>query len=204
MKLTYVSMFVIALVIMSGAPLMSSPSVMNFASARYAPANTQSQANNNECDTGTNCAITSPQTQGDGTANSPTNLQITGIGEATEDEPPTQGRALLIVKKHVICPASFVCPSAEKFTMRIFGNAITNFNNSIFPGSETGTPVEVFLALDRGFFRVDEVSPLNPPGLINHLSQEGCGTGTREIINTGQTVTCTMINEFRQVPPPTS
>ena len=79
MKVKYVSIFTILLVLLSGIPLISSPGAINYASARYA--NTQTQANANECDTGTNCAINSPQTQGDGTANSPTNLQISKFNE---------------------------------------------------------------------------------------------------------------------------
>jgi hypothetical protein len=49
---------------MSGLPLMSG-GVINNAYARYAT-NTQTQPNANECEIGTNCAINSPQTQGDG------------------------------------------------------------------------------------------------------------------------------------------
>jgi hypothetical protein len=73
MEVTYVSIFAIVLVLLSGIPLISG-GAMNFADARYA--NTQTHANTNDCDTGTNCAINSPQTQGDGSASSPTNLQI--------------------------------------------------------------------------------------------------------------------------------
>lgn len=72
---------------MSGLPLIASPGVlnMNYANAKYALANTQTQANANDCDNGSNCAINSPQTQGDGTANSPTNLQISKFNRV---EPP--------------------------------------------------------------------------------------------------------------------
>ena len=74
------------LVLLSSIPVLSSDSSINYASAKYAT-NTQTQVNNNECDTGTNCAITSPQTQGDGTANSPTNLQISRFNEVQAGEP---------------------------------------------------------------------------------------------------------------------
>lgn len=71
---------------MSGMPLLlSSGSMADYAYARYANSNTQSQANANECNTGTNCAITSPQTQGDGTANSPNNLQISKFNEEEQE-----------------------------------------------------------------------------------------------------------------------
>ena len=71
MKVKYVSIFPIVLVLLSGVPLIPSPGATNYASARYAT-NTQTQSNTNECETGTNCAISSPQTQGDGSASSPT------------------------------------------------------------------------------------------------------------------------------------
>jgi len=65
MKVKYVSIFTIVSVLLSGIPLISS-SAMNYANARYA--NTQTQANANECEGGTNCAVNSPHTQGDGVA----------------------------------------------------------------------------------------------------------------------------------------
>jgi hypothetical protein len=83
MKVRNVSLVasITVLVLLSGMPVLSSGSVANYASARYAPADTQSQGNSNECDTGSNCGITSPQSQGDGTANSPVNTQISGFNE---------------------------------------------------------------------------------------------------------------------------
>lgn len=60
------------------------------ASARYA-ADTQSQVNSNECHNGTSCAINSPQTQGDGSASSPTNLQVSKTNEVEEQEAPPAG-----------------------------------------------------------------------------------------------------------------
>jgi hypothetical protein len=83
MKVKYVSILAIVLVISGGIPLMSAGSISN-ASAKYTT-HTQTQANSNDCNTGTNCSITSPQTQGDGTANSPINTQITGFNEEPED-----------------------------------------------------------------------------------------------------------------------
>lgn len=67
MKVIYVSIFTIVLVLMSGIPLMPGSSTMNPAYVKYA--STQSQANANDCNTGTNCAITSPQSIGDDTVN---------------------------------------------------------------------------------------------------------------------------------------
>ena len=65
--------------------------------------------------TGTNCAINSPQPQGDGSANSPTNLQIT---RSTEEEPtqsPGPGRpggrtAILLFDVLGECPEGH-CPT---------------------------------------------------------------------------------------------
>jgi hypothetical protein len=85
MKVKYASIFTIVLVLLSGIPLVSGTGVINNVSATYAPTNTQSQGNANDCDTGTNCAINSPQTQGDGSASSPTNLQITETNGLNED-----------------------------------------------------------------------------------------------------------------------
>jgi hypothetical protein len=97
MKITYLSIFMILLVLLSGIPLISGSGTVNFASARYA--NTQTQANANECDTGTNCAINSPQTKGDSTANSPANLQISEANEeASTPLPPTSGEPLHFFK----------------------------------------------------------------------------------------------------------
>lgn len=88
MKVKYVSIFTIVLVLLSGIPLISS-SAMNYANARYA--NTQTQANANECEGGTNCAINSPQTQGDGVASTPLSLQISNSG--LQGPPGPQGLA---------------------------------------------------------------------------------------------------------------
>ena len=82
----YLSIFMILLVLLSGIPLISGSGTVNFASAKYLT-NTQTQANANDCNTGTNCAINSPQTQGDGSANSPINSQISRFNEAQEEGP---------------------------------------------------------------------------------------------------------------------
>src|SRR5688572_9640498 len=119
MKSAYLSIFTIVLVLLSGIPLISGGAT-NYASARYA--NTQSQANANECNTGTNCAINSPQTQGDGSASSPTNLQISGLRDEQRQEPQVPPIVtVVIVTKIVECPEGFslVCPRSEDFTLRV-------------------------------------------------------------------------------------
>jgi hypothetical protein len=52
--------------------------------AKYTNIKTQSQVNTNSCDNGANCGITSPQTQGDGSAIASTNLQISKFNERQE------------------------------------------------------------------------------------------------------------------------
>jgi hypothetical protein len=76
MKLTYVSIFAITLVLTSGIPLITGSGPINYANARYAPANTQSQANANDCDNGAICAADSSLFQGEGIAGSPIYSQI--------------------------------------------------------------------------------------------------------------------------------
>jgi len=113
MKVTYVSIFAIVIVLLSGIPLISDDA-MNFADARYT--NTQTQANANDCNTGTNCAINSPQTQGDGSSSSPTNLQISRFNEEQEkigEEPNPGAKGFVEVEKIVICP------TAGSFTMNV-------------------------------------------------------------------------------------
>ena len=115
----------IVLVLLSSMPVLSGGSITNFANAKYAT-NTQAHANSNECTTGTNCAISSPQTQGDGSASSPTNLQISKFNEEQEEQggvgatPPNPiFQVDLLVRKLVICPTGFVCPTPDKFVMEV-------------------------------------------------------------------------------------
>jgi hypothetical protein len=88
MKIKHVPVFALIglLAVLSGMPVLSSSIITNYALAKYATdTNIQTQANANECNFGTNCAINSPQTQGDGTANSPTNLQISKFNGEQQD-----------------------------------------------------------------------------------------------------------------------
>jgi hypothetical protein len=83
MKMAYISIFAICLVLMSGVPFMIGGG--SNAYARFASTKTQSQANTNNCNNGTNCALTSPQTQGDGSASSPTSSQISNLKGELQD-----------------------------------------------------------------------------------------------------------------------
>ena len=85
MKVKYIPVFALIglLAILSGMPALSS-GITYYAYARYAT-NTQTMANNNECDNGANCANPAPQSIGDGTANSPVNTQISNFNEEQED-----------------------------------------------------------------------------------------------------------------------
>ena len=116
MKVRYVPVFALVgvLTVLSGMPLLSSGSIItNYAYARYANTNTQSQGNSNECNTGTNCAITSPQTQEDGTANSPTNLQISRFNEEEPDDgvgdPDPFERIIQLHNCRALAPDRIVC-----------------------------------------------------------------------------------------------
>ena len=158
------------LVLISGMPVLSSGSFTGTAQARYA-ADTQTQANSNECDTGTNCAITSPQTQGDGTANSPLNLQISkfneqqdeqdgGVGEPLPDDPI--GFLRLITE--FVCPQGFVCPPTLK---------VIHTDGVALPEStlDSRTDIIIFLRTTTSppfptFYFVEQVPQEPPPGLV--------------------------------------
>lgn len=197
MKVKCVSILVIVLVLISGLPLIASPGALNmiYANAKYAPANTQTQANTNDCNTGTNCAITSPQTQGDGTANSPTNLQISGLRDEQRQEPQVPPIVtVVIVTKIVECPEGFsvVCPRSEDFTLRVVSE---NLVPVTFQGdSRTGT----FVQLSTGFFSVQEVGrPPDPPGLrfAQSVGSGDCqGTITRD--QDPRPLQCTIRNQY--------
>jgi len=119
MKVKFTPIFALVglLAILSGMPALST-GITNYAYAKYGT-NTQTQANANECDTGSNCAITSPQTQGDGTANSPTNLQISKFNEeqGEPNSPSDPSIARLDFNVEVECPIGMevVCPDPEDF-----------------------------------------------------------------------------------------
>jgi hypothetical protein len=208
MKFTYVSLFVIALVIMSGLPLISGGSITNFANAKYAT-NTQAHANSNECTTGTNCAISSPQTQGGGTANSPTNLQISKFNEEQEEQggvgatPPNPiFQVDLLVRKLVICPTGFVCPTPDKFEMEVRA-AFSLAGPPLFPGNTFGTLVRIIPDPHHDYriplpsqYKVLEKAPPSPEGLV--LVQSPSQDCERRI-NPGDflRLTCTFTNEYR-------
>jgi hypothetical protein len=82
MNVNYVSILVVVLVLSSGVPLASG-SIANYAYARYAT-NTQTMANNNECNNDANCSNPSSQSIGDGSANSPVNTQLSEFNNEEE------------------------------------------------------------------------------------------------------------------------
>jgi hypothetical protein len=81
------------LVLLSGIPLISTGTT-NLAMARYS--NAQTQAIVNEC-TGpnVNCAVTSPQTLGDGGASTPINKQISKFNQETNGPEVPGGSGVL-------------------------------------------------------------------------------------------------------------
>jgi len=213
MKVKYVPIFALVgvLTVLSGMPLLSSGSIItNYAYARYANTNTQSQGNTNECNTGTNCAITSPQTQGDGTANSPTNLQISKFNEEEQDggvgeEPPTSPgpitNGLLVVTKRVICnfPEGLaVCPTPDKFQMSVQVDRGTA-TPSTFPGEFPGTFVRVSSTESSTGYTVREELPPTPEGLSVDIETSVNCTGTLSVFDPNKV--CTFTNEYKPTPP---
>jgi hypothetical protein len=215
MKVKYVSIFTIFLVLVSGIPLISG-GAMNYANAKYAT-NSQSQANANECEVGTNCAINSPQTQGDGTANSPTNLQISRFNDEEEEQEGNGGVdggvfdcvrpfdcAQLFVKKIVICPTGFVCPTPDKFTMKVeMGlSEFSEANPEIFPGSDVGAGTLVTLIWplfehDPITYTTTETAPPTPPALtlVQSATQDCVGEVKKDDVKN-----CVFTNEYRTLP----
>ncbi|HEY1247426.1 MAG TPA: hypothetical protein VGE97_00420 [Nitrososphaera sp.] len=129
MKTAYVSLsiFAIVLVLMSGVPFMSGGG--SNAYARYAR-NTQTQTNINTCSNGTNCAITSPQTQGEGSVSSPTNVQISKFNEEGRNNgggvgstQPFGAVKVSIDKCSIDVLPSRDCPSTLRFTITVTGNS---------------------------------------------------------------------------------
>lgn len=198
------------LVFLSGTTVLSSGSIPNSANAKYAT-NIQTQANNNECDTGTNCAINSPQTQGDGSASSPTNLQISRSNEELEEvgeEPNPGARGFLIVKKIVNCPAGFVCPrpgpqSPYIMNVDVTGASGLGWNPKTFSGCcDTATGItQVIINLPPGGtanYIVTETAAPTIPGLTLAKVPSADCQGT---IRQGQTKTCNFTNDYRVAPP---
>jgi hypothetical protein len=89
MNVRYISVFAaIVLGVLLVMPILSSSGsgiIIKNAHARYA-ANSQIQANTNECDNIATCAITSPLLQGDGSTNAATNTQNPQFSEQGEGD----------------------------------------------------------------------------------------------------------------------
>jgi hypothetical protein len=211
MNVKYVSIFVLGglLAVMSGMPPLFSSDTTNYAFARYAITSTQNQANTNECNAGTNCAITSPQTQGDGTANSPTNLQISKFNEQDEQdggagEPlPDDPIGILRLITEFICPQGFesVCPPPAG-TLKVIhtdGVALPEITGldrtdiTIFLRTTTPPP------FPTSYF-VEQVSQLPPPGLVVSTTRTpDCGLAD---ITQDEIKTCIITNTYSVAPPP--
>jgi hypothetical protein len=208
MKVKYLSIFAIVLVLLSGIPLVSGAG-MNYVNAKYAPANTQSQGNANDCDTGTNCAINSPQTQGDGTANSPTNLQISKFNEEQDvgvgEEPNPGARGFVEVTKTVICPTGFQCPrpgptSPYKMKVDVSGDVSgAGWNPKTFDGCcDTPTGItQVIINLTPGGtanYIVTETDAPTIPGLtLVKVPSAGCQGTIRQT----ERKICNFVNEYK-------
>jgi hypothetical protein len=174
MKVKKVSIFAIVLVLLSSIPLISN-NATNYASAKYAT-NTQTQANANECDNGSNCAINSPQTQGDGSASSPTNLQISKFNEEASTTPPPSGPGVhtsqVQITTFVSCPTGFDCPQDNDFQydITIDGSqcsieAPIHCLFSATPESFRDSSTVTFNILNFGTFVLTVTLPPTPSGL---------------------------------------
>ena len=216
------------LVLLSGLLLIASPGAldMNYANAKYAPADSQTQANANDCDNGSNCAITSPQTQGDGTANSPTNLQISGFNEEQEHGDGSDGVGvgeigvgILRFNVNVKCPAGFACPSPQDFQYGVtaraqFGGSVTAIPSQ-FSGSDSSLVLLILNHLldpreiTSIFFFIDQTAPPTPPGLaLRPIVTGDCfgNLGPSDLIVSGEfrdldlrtfrAHSCTITNEY--------
>ena len=202
MKITYLSIFMILLVLLSGIPLISGSGTVNFASARYLT-NTQTQANANDCNTGTNCAINSPQTQGDGSANSPINSQISRFNEAQEEGPTApDSPAILIghvrVTTEVRCPQGFVCPVASDFVMQASarghpGNIII-IDPRLFNGEVDGRDVRFVFSTSPALYLISQTVPPTPQGLTLTTTDSPECIGD---LQNSVTRNCLFINEYR-------
>jgi hypothetical protein len=140
---------------MSGIPLISGGGT-NYANAKYAT-DTQTKANANDCDNSSNCAINRPQTQGDGTANSPTNLQISGFNEEREDVDDSDGvgggeigeigLGILRFNVNVECPEDFTCPSPQDFQYEVDASATPEGSVTTIPSQFSGSDSTLVLLL---------------------------------------------------------
>ena len=176
--------------------LVPSPST----EARYSNSQAQSQAIDCHADNSggsPNCANMGPMTQGDATANSPINLQISGSEE--QDTEDTRGIALLTVIKVCsnnpgvlptqllppITPSVLCVPS--DYTIHVEGNSPSP---SSFQGSSVGTTV----IIGEGEYSVTETKPTHTPerNIIEHLSPDCSGS-----ISLGESKTCIITNEVR-------
>lgn len=184
MKTALVSIFAIVFVLMSGMPFMSG-GAMTSAYAMYAR-NTQSQANTNSCNNGVNCGITSPQTQGDDSASSPTNVQISKFNEETSSStPPTSGSndfiAHMQVNTFVNCHQDSACPQSNDFRYHITPNdsecpkhippsCITN----ITPESFTGLTTVTFTIINSGNFSMTVALPITSRSTLQQPLDISC------------------------------
>jgi hypothetical protein len=205
MKVKYTPIFVISLVLLSGLPLISTGTT-NFAMARYA--NTQTQAIVNEC-TGpnVNCAVTSPQTLGDGGASTPINKQISKFNQEINgpEIPGGSGVPTINVRMTVLCPTGFVCPGPADFlnalSISTVPQSVPERSNIMELNPEQAVIDLFFLSATELQFsiQIDQSQlPSTPPGLTLQLDTQTC-SGT---VNTELSSTCIFSNEYVPAQPP--
>jgi hypothetical protein len=121
MKTVYVSIFALVLVLMSGMPFSSGGS----AYAKYVSTKTQSQVNINNCSNDSNCAITSPQSQRDGSARSPINTQISNFNGELQGSVSSGEQINFTLTNCHVEPSSFNCD----ITNYVRGSYLTCLDN---------------------------------------------------------------------------
>jgi hypothetical protein len=205
MKVKYVSIFAIVLVLLSAVPLVFG-GVTNYANAKYAT-NTQTQANSNECDTGSNCANPSSQNIGDGTANSPVNTQMSDFnekqGEGVEAPLPDDPIGFLRLITEFVCPQGFesVCPPPTGTLKVIHTDGVALPDST----SVSRTDIVIFLRTTTSppfptFYFVEQVPQVPPPGLVVTTTRTpDCGPTE---ITQDEIKTCIITNTYSVAPPP--
>ncbi|MGH9975998.1 MAG: hypothetical protein ACRD8Z_09215 [Nitrososphaeraceae archaeon] len=188
LKPMYASIFLISLVLLSGIPLISGSISTNIAKAKYANTNTQTQAVDNDC-TGpnANCAVNSPQTQGDGSASTPMNTQVSKFEEKVEIQeiPGGAGVPTIIVQRNVVCPEGFQCPTVSQFFIDINTVPEALIDGEIIPMGPFASETRLFLIGATEFqysIRIDSsLFPPIPPGLSLTIDRLNC-SGTVDTI----------------------
>jgi hypothetical protein len=185
--------------------------------AKYFSTKTQSQANTNNCNAGTDCSITSPLTQGDGSTSSPINMQISKSneqdqGQGQEQIPPPgiqpiRGFEQVLVVKLVTCPTGFVCPRPSDTIISVAHNLgnpseFKLVNTLVFHAENQRFGNLIALRPENNTVNTFEVTelivPPTPPGLV--LVKHNPGPSCFGPIQDRGVDFCTFVDEYRVAP----